>query len=73
MKSLFGGRGRYPIPSKANDKMIRDFWRLSSNVLTKPKKMDDLVLAEASGATDWKRYDALWLKYAKLFDHKFDS
>lgn len=30
--------GRYPIPKKANDKMIRDFWKLSSNVLTKPKK-----------------------------------
>lgn len=65
--------GRYPIPKKANDKMIRDFWKLSSNVLTKPKKMDGLSFVEASGATDWGKYDSLWLKYAELFDHKFGS
>ncbi|MBJ2280139.1 HEPN domain-containing protein [Pseudomonas sp. MF6767] len=66
--------GRYPIPRKANDQMLRQYWNLANKVLTKPKdkgKETFLTFYVASGATYWEKYDALYKNYSALFDHRY--
>lgn len=64
--------GRYPIPKKANDQMLRQYWDLANKVLTKAKPVGkDTVLTfyVASGATSWVRFTGLYGSYNSLFDH----
>lgn len=63
--------GRYPIPKKANDQMLRQYWDLANQVLSKPKDMGKetiLKFYESSGATEWEKYNALFCSYSALFD-----
>lgn len=66
--------GRYPIPRKANDQMLRQYWDLANKVLTKPKnigKETALTFYVSSGATAWEKYDTLYRGYRALFNHHF--
>ncbi len=66
--------GRYPIPRKANDQMLRQYWDLANKVLTKPKPMGKetvLTFYVASGATSWDRFTGLYSSYNSLFDHRY--
>lgn len=66
--------GRYPIPRKANDQMLRQYWDLAHKVLTKPKaisKGSKLTFYVASGATRWDKYNALFSSYRTLFEHHY--
>lgn len=63
--------GRYPIPRKANDQMLRQYWDLANKVLSKPRavgKESVFTVYVASGATAWEKYDALFRSYRELFD-----
>ncbi|KTB91600.1 hypothetical protein AO073_01630 [Pseudomonas syringae ICMP 11293] len=64
--------GRYPIPKKANDQMLRQYWDLAHKVLTKPADLGkDTVLKfyVSSGATAWDKFNPLYNSYCSLFDH----
>ncbi|GHS81483.1 hypothetical protein PAGU2196_23170 [Pseudomonas sp. PAGU 2196] len=63
--------GRYPIPKKANDQLIRDYWKLARNVMEKAVPGKEIRFVERSGATDWEKFDALWCEYADKFEHGF--
>lgn len=68
--------GRYPIPKKANDQMLKQYWNLANKVLTKPKVMGKettLTFYESSGATAWEKYNALYGSYSSLFDHHYPA
>ncbi|KFE54022.1 HEPN domain-containing protein [Pseudomonas syringae] len=68
--------GRYPIPKKANDQMLRQYWDLANKVLTKPKvlgKETTLTFYVASGATAWQEFNALYGSYSALFDHHYPA
>lgn len=66
--------GRYPIPRKANDQMLRQYWDLANKVLTKPKPMGKetvLTFYVASGATSWDNFTTLYGSYSSFFDHRY--
>ncbi|RMV76444.1 hypothetical protein ALP05_00665 [Pseudomonas caricapapayae] len=66
--------GRYPIPKKANDQKLREYWDLAHKVLTKPKaigKETVLKFYVSSGATAWDKFNALYGSYSSLFDHHY--
>ncbi|MEN4750723.1 hypothetical protein ABEH28_13250 [Pseudomonas sp. Ps21-P2] len=68
--------GRYPIPRKADDKKLREYWTLANKVLTKPKAMGKettLTFFESSGATAWEKYNTLFGSYSSLFDHHYPA
>ncbi|MEQ4191162.1 hypothetical protein ABNM11_21120 [Pseudomonas syringae] len=63
--------GRYPIPRKANDQKLRQYWDLAHKVLTKPKRMGSetvMTFHVSSGATAWDKFDSLYRSYRDLFD-----
>lgn len=65
--------GRYPIPRKANDQKLLQYWDLARKVLDKPKaisKDSKLTIYVASGATEWDKFNALYLRYRALFEHQ---
>lgn len=64
--------GRYPIPKKATDEKLKRSYERAESILYKKSKVSpgmSLEWVEPSGATDWPQFSALWLKYAKMFDH----
>lgn len=65
--------GRYPIPRKANDQKLLQYWDLAHKVLDKPKaisKDSKLSIYVASGATEWDKFNALYMRYRDLFEHQ---
>ncbi len=66
--------GRYPIPKKANDQMLRQYWDLANKVLTNPKKMSEdsvLTFYVSSGATAWEKYNTLFRSYKAQFVSRY--
>lgn len=66
--------GRYPIPKKATDENLADFYEMSNSVLFKGKtavKGTAIKTYSRTGETDWERFDALYRSYSALFDHRF--
>lgn len=64
--------GRYPIPLKASDEKLREFWSLASNVLTSEINLGKeykLSVRQRNNADSWEKFDHCWRQYAALFKH----
>ncbi|PUA30412.1 MAG: hypothetical protein B0W54_07935 [Cellvibrio sp. 79] len=60
--------GRYPTPRTHIDEKLKQYWSLSSEVLTSPvEKFNTIELRQFNGATDWEEFTKLWRSYASLF------
>ncbi len=68
--------GRYPTPAKCDDDSILKYWKLATEVLTKPmvpdtNKSGTPKFRTASDATSWTNFNTLWARVASEF--KFSS
>lgn len=64
---------RYPTPLDANDEKLLSYYKLASDVLTKPTRGGPpgvLKLKISSGVTDWAHFVKLWDGYAAFFLEK---
>lgn len=62
--------GRYPVPLRCTDEKLKDYWSLAGDVLTSPLKLSKdstMEFRTGSGAADWDRFTAMWLRMAHLF------
>jgi hypothetical protein len=64
--------GKYPLPKRCGDDDLNKYWALAGDVLTvpvSPLPTENRILQfrESSGATDWGKYELLWLKYSSIF------
>lgn len=62
--------GRYPIPLKADDQMMLDYWEMANNLLFKGKAISKgsfIKKYTPTHATAWERYNDLYKSYSILF------
>jgi hypothetical protein len=63
--------GRYPVPLKATDKRLLEFWDLANDVLTdRVTEIKSIDLRRGNDAASWEKFHVLWQKYAALFVHR---
>ena len=63
--------GRYPVPLKADDQMLLDYWDMANNLLFKGKAISKgsfIKKYTPTHATAWERYNALYRSYSAMFD-----
>lgn len=61
--------GRYPVPVKCDDEKLKDYWALSSSVLTdRVKGYENLNVRKENGVAEWEKFQALFNEIMEKFN-----